>query len=80
MIHLQERGEFVKLFPDTYLFYARRKKHMSMTQTREKTSTQSNRQKLVFTRPRIRQIGNITTRTGQGGSSSQYDSYSDNRP
>jgi hypothetical protein len=41
---------------------------------------QTRRRKLQFTVPQIRPLGSLTTQTRQGGSSSQYDSYSDNRP
>jgi len=56
---------------------------MSKTQTTAHTaqSTQCQKppRKLSFTQPRIYPLGNIVATTGQGGSSSQYDSYSGNR-
>ncbi len=36
--------------------------------------------KLPFRQPQIGPLRHLLQATGQGGSSSQYDSYSDNRP
>jgi hypothetical protein len=54
---------------------------MSTIQTAEtpRKQGQNQRRKLQFTMPQIRSLGNITRRTQQGGSSEEYDSYSDNR-
>ena len=55
---------------------------MSPVQTAEtpRKQGQTNVAKLQSTISQIRSLGNITGRTRQGSSSSQYDSYSDNRP
>ncbi len=55
---------------------------MSTVQTTEtsRKQSQNHRRKVQFATPQIRSLGNITAQTRQGGSSSQYDSYSDNRP
>ena len=37
------------------------------------------RQKLVWSNPTIRSLGQITTQTGQGGTASEFDAYSDHR-
>ena len=48
--------------------------------TAQSTQCQKPPRKLSFTQPRMYLLGNIVATTGQGGSSSQYDSYSGNRP
>jgi len=55
---------------------------MSTVQTTEmpRKQGQTHHHKLQFTAPQIRSLGNITGRTRQGGSSKEYDSYSENRP
>ena len=37
------------------------------------------RQKLVWSSPTIRSLGQITTQTGQGGTAAEFDAYSDHR-
>ena len=53
---------------------------MSAVTTPAPSQREKKREKIQFAHPTIKGAGNITARTRQGGSSSQYDSYSDNRP
>jgi len=51
---------------------------MSLTPQPQK-SPETPRPKRPFTKPRICHLGTVTTRTGQGGDSKEYDSYNENR-
>ena len=53
---------------------------MSIVQTTATAPKGKQQHKRPFTTPQIRRVGNITGQTRQGGSSKEYDSYSENRP
>jgi hypothetical protein len=52
---------------------------MSTVQTSATPQQDKPRRKIPFTMPQIRSLGTIIGRTRQGGSSKEYDSYSENR-